>query len=176
MAYTAPRTWVLGELITASIMNTHLRDNVSFLYNKPRFRVRNTAAQGPVGSTAPYDNAVYNTKDFDTSGTMFTGAGPWSGPITIPQTGLWLFSMFALWASSSAAGVRSCWINQPNLDGANYMTRHNHSRGDAQDTTPGGTCVGTWVLSSGQTIRTKVYTTASISTQSVMWGGLWVSY
>lgn len=28
MAWTAPRTWVTGELVTASIMNTHVRDNL----------------------------------------------------------------------------------------------------------------------------------------------------
>lgn len=31
MAWTTPRTWVTSELVTASIMNTHVRDNLSFL-------------------------------------------------------------------------------------------------------------------------------------------------
>ncbi len=28
MAWTAPRTWVTGEVVTAALMNTHLRDNL----------------------------------------------------------------------------------------------------------------------------------------------------
>ena len=28
MAWTAPRTWVAGELVTAALMNTHVRDNL----------------------------------------------------------------------------------------------------------------------------------------------------
>lgn len=28
MAWTAPRTWVAGEIVTAALMNTHLRDNL----------------------------------------------------------------------------------------------------------------------------------------------------
>jgi len=28
MSWTAPRTWVTGELVTATLMNTHLRDNL----------------------------------------------------------------------------------------------------------------------------------------------------
>mgnify|MGYP001592239233 CR=1 FL=1 len=28
MAWTAPRTWVTSELVTAAIMNTHIRDNL----------------------------------------------------------------------------------------------------------------------------------------------------
>jgi hypothetical protein len=28
MAWTAPRTWVAGEVVTAALLNTHLRDNL----------------------------------------------------------------------------------------------------------------------------------------------------
>jgi hypothetical protein len=31
--WTTPRTWVTGELVTSSIMNTHVRDNLSYLYS-----------------------------------------------------------------------------------------------------------------------------------------------
>ena len=31
MAWTAPRTWVTGEVVTASIMNAHVRDNLKAL-------------------------------------------------------------------------------------------------------------------------------------------------
>lgn len=31
MAWSAPRTWSVGEVVTASIMNTHVRDNLSYL-------------------------------------------------------------------------------------------------------------------------------------------------
>ncbi len=31
MAWTTPRTWVTGELVTAAIMNTHVRDNEDYL-------------------------------------------------------------------------------------------------------------------------------------------------
>ena len=33
MAWTTPRTWVAGEVITASLLNTHLRDNLSAIGN-----------------------------------------------------------------------------------------------------------------------------------------------
>ncbi len=37
MAWTSPRTWVTGELVTASLLNTHVRDNLSYLKNAPTF-------------------------------------------------------------------------------------------------------------------------------------------
>lgn len=32
MAWTAPRTWVVGETLTAALLNAHLRDNLDVLY------------------------------------------------------------------------------------------------------------------------------------------------
>src|SRR5918996_3875392 len=29
MVWTAPRTWVTGELVTATLLNTHLKDNLN---------------------------------------------------------------------------------------------------------------------------------------------------
>ena len=31
MAWTTPRTWVAAEVVTASVMNTHVRDNLAYL-------------------------------------------------------------------------------------------------------------------------------------------------
>jgi hypothetical protein len=38
MAWTTPRTWVAGELVTAGLMNTHVRDNLSELRATPSSR------------------------------------------------------------------------------------------------------------------------------------------
>ena len=35
MAWTTPRTWVASELVTATLLNTHLRDNLVALKNPP---------------------------------------------------------------------------------------------------------------------------------------------
>lgn len=37
MAWTTPRTWVTAEVVTASQMNTHVRDNTAYLKDAPRF-------------------------------------------------------------------------------------------------------------------------------------------
>jgi hypothetical protein len=59
MAWTAPRTWVVGEVPDASLMNLHLRDNLLYL-------------AGEVAWTAPaLTNGWVN---FD-GGTQFTAAG-----------------------------------------------------------------------------------------------------
>lgn len=37
MAWTNPRTWTASEVVTAAIMNTHVRDNLSYLKDSPTF-------------------------------------------------------------------------------------------------------------------------------------------
>lgn len=49
MAWTAPRTWTDGELVTASIMNTHIRDNELAL--DQHLIVRKTSNQTVTSST-----------------------------------------------------------------------------------------------------------------------------
>lgn len=34
MAYTTPRTWVIGETVTAAMLNEQVRDNISYLYDQ----------------------------------------------------------------------------------------------------------------------------------------------
>jgi hypothetical protein len=64
MAWTTPRTWVVGEVLTAANMNTHLRDNVSWLGNPPTCRVYNSAALATTsGTPLPL---TYNSERWDT--------------------------------------------------------------------------------------------------------------
>lgn len=37
MAWTTPRSWTTGEVVTASHMNTHVRDNTAYLKDSPLF-------------------------------------------------------------------------------------------------------------------------------------------
>jgi microcystin-dependent protein len=60
MAWTTPRTWVAGELVTASLMNTHVRDNLSVLRD----------SMWPIGSVY---TSVTNTNPATT-----LGVGTWS--------------------------------------------------------------------------------------------------
>jgi len=56
MAWSAPRTWVVGELVTAAIMNTFIRDNQLYL---------STWAQNDVTGARAIDGTVYqNTTDW----------------------------------------------------------------------------------------------------------------
>lgn len=52
MAFTSPRTWVALENVSASIMNTHVRDDIAYLFNgRDGIMVYGTTVQAFTAST-----------------------------------------------------------------------------------------------------------------------------
>jgi len=85
MAYTAPRTWVTGELVTAALLNTHLRDNVSFLANIPICRLsRSTALSLPDNAQT---NVTWDVEHIDTDNMHSTVTN--TGRITFNTAGVY---------------------------------------------------------------------------------------
>lgn len=63
MGWTAPRTWVAGEVVTAANMNTHVRDNLVTAFTSDLFgnttwncQIRTTGSTGPGGQTVNGDS------------------------------------------------------------------------------------------------------------------------
>lgn len=50
--WTAPRTWVLGELVSQTLLNTHLRDNLLFLKSDPLIGSATTPTTAEVSAGA----------------------------------------------------------------------------------------------------------------------------
>lgn len=82
MAWTTPRTWNPGETVTASLMNTHLRDNLNYLKATAvatetisrgggvlNTAAGITAAVDVVTWRAPFSCTVINVRGFRTGGS-----------------------------------------------------------------------------------------------------------
>lgn len=86
MAWTAPKTWVVGELATAAMLNSFLRDNLNFLRAGAACRFRRSTTQS-ISNNSDTDLASFDVTDFDTEGTMHNGSFPnW---IFLSRPGLW---------------------------------------------------------------------------------------
>src|SRR5512134_3501672 len=69
MAWTFPKTWFAGELLTASLLNTHLRDNLNALKFLPKDRFVDNAASYSTTSTTFVDVDTTNlTLTIETTG------------------------------------------------------------------------------------------------------------
>ena len=69
MAWTSPRTWVTSELVTAALMNVHVRDNLSHLYSNFQLSLPITAIDD---TDSPYSAAVDTSLVVDCSGGATT--------------------------------------------------------------------------------------------------------
>ena len=82
MAWTSPRTWVSGELVTASLMNTHIRDNETFLYGSivkhAAAGYRTTTTQ--VVATGTVTALITNAEWFDVDNCLSTSTGLYTAP------------------------------------------------------------------------------------------------
>ena len=58
MAWTIPRTWVVGELVTAALLNTHIRDNQTYVKTEVD-RIDDCSESDIIGSRA-VDTAYQN--------------------------------------------------------------------------------------------------------------------
>lgn len=68
-AWTAPHTWAVAERVTAALLNTHLRDNLSYLLTPNEFVV--TAATGTFTTTS----TSYTNVDATFSKTIVMNGG-----------------------------------------------------------------------------------------------------
>lgn len=67
MSWTSPRTWLTGELVTAALLNTHVRDNLNYA---------KTAYSDVDNGTAVFTNTVFADMD------ALTGT-PLGGPLSV---------------------------------------------------------------------------------------------
>lgn len=100
MAYTTPRTWVVGEVVTAALMNVHLRDNISFLANPPRCRLK-TSSQ-PTNNNA-WTAVAFTLEDWDTDNMHSTSTN--TSRITATTAGIYQIHGIGQWAAN-ATGQR----------------------------------------------------------------------
>lgn len=101
------RTWVTGELVTASFMNTNIRDAGNFLTAIPVFQGRQTVAQSIPNSAGT--GVTLDTEDIDSD----------NGHSTVSNTQLYTVATAGWWRylgggslAANATGSRFTWIGK----------------------------------------------------------------
>lgn len=101
MAYTTPRTWVAGEVVTAALLNTHLRDNISFVANPPACRAYHNVNVSMANSAETV--VSLNSERWDTDAMHSTVTN--NNRIMVNTSGLYLVT-FNFKFAASATGER----------------------------------------------------------------------
>lgn len=135
MAWTRPKTWAAGDVITASLLNTHLRDNLIAAHGTAHPAVRVTRASNqaiPTGSyntstTAGVEVEKWRPTSIDWSTYVYDTASMWPGgeEIVIPSgaDGVWEVGAQGQWESTNnLATTPGLWIERNGLDGSAGVT------------------------------------------------------
>ena len=85
MPWTTPKTWAVGDVLTAADLNTYNRDNAKWLgTDKPHCRVRNSANISHT-STGNYQALTFDSERVDVGPMHDTSTN--TGRITVPTGG-----------------------------------------------------------------------------------------
>jgi hypothetical protein len=126
MAWTTPRTWTAGEVVTAAMMNTHIRDNLNVL--KTNIGDDGSIAMSPArarfaGSGTVAGNLLpWGIQDFNTAPGIITRTGANLERITALQAGTYLISANGRSSGTSANGLIRFRMRKNGVDLANYDT------------------------------------------------------
>ena len=98
MVWTDPKTFTVGELLTAADLNTYVRDNLDFLYRKPIVTVRLTSTQSVASAS---DHVVqWDEAEWDYADTAMWDAGT-PGSIVIDRPGIYEVVPSGLWEGTT---------------------------------------------------------------------------
>lgn len=103
MVFTTPRTWFADEVVTASQLNTHLRDNMADLRAAKHGDFGRSAALTVPTST--WTSLVWDFAD-ENSPAMWS-ASPYGERVAPPLAGVWLVTVMVRWEASAASGSRA---------------------------------------------------------------------
>lgn len=106
MAFTTPRTWTTLEVVTAALLNTHLRDNLSFLANPPKVHVYHNAAQAIANVTLT--PLAFNTERYDSDTIHDTVTN--NTRLTCKTAGTYSIGGNVSWENAAAGTFRLCRI------------------------------------------------------------------
>lgn len=89
MAWTDPRTWATGELVTAALLNTHLRDNLNYLLSPNNDFIKHV-----------------NGSDYTTSSTSFGDVDATNLRLSITSNGgLWIVGFSCACSRGTSSGL-----------------------------------------------------------------------
>jgi len=98
VTWTDPKTFTVGELLTAADLNTYVRDNLDFLYRKPIVTVRLTSTQSVASAS---DHVVqWDEAEWDYADTAMWDVGT-PGSIVIDRPGIYEVVPSGLWEGTT---------------------------------------------------------------------------
>lgn len=109
MAWSTPRTWTSGEVVTAANLNTYVSDNLTALGAPPFCDVYATTPGNTSGTSMQFTAVPFDSDRADSTGSMHSTATQTSR-ITVPIDGMYHVQGGFNILSQSAQNIMRCYI------------------------------------------------------------------
>lgn len=133
MAFTTPKSWSTSNVLTATDLNTYVRDNISWLAtDKPTCRAKRTSVQSIANSTL---TAIqFDAEDWDSASMHSTSSN--TSRITVPSGGggKYAIGWYWYWATNTT-GRRVMRVNK---NGSLLLEIENYKDASVGTCTPNG--------------------------------------
>lgn len=121
MPWTDPdlNDWAAGQVVTAALMDTYVKDNLSWLgIDRPHCQVRDGSFSPSAGtwSSPSWDSITTNVGAMATSG---------NGYITATTTGFWLVGASCVFTQDDTAGARAIMLSSSSGGGGTVYAQSN---------------------------------------------------
>jgi len=155
MSWTPPRTWTTDEVVTASVMNTHVRDQLKIL--GAGARVYHNAAQNITDST--WTSLAFNSERYDPDG--FHSNVTNNSRFTIPTGFGARYDLWAGWQwSASSGGTRQARLL---VNGATVFAQQFYAfSGGGSPTVSEGCLSGNYTLWETDFVEIQVYQSSGL--------------
>lgn len=101
MAWSTPKTWNVGDVLTASDMDTYVRDNTNFLYQRPYILAYNSVLVSvPNSSVTPVTLGTVLASGYG----LVIGTGGTANKAVIPIAGIYHIAFAVQLAGSGGSG------------------------------------------------------------------------
>ena len=158
MAWSTPRTWAASETVTATMMNQHVRDNLSYLYGVPsggtflRLTSNQSLSSGSESSVS-WSSEVYDDLGAWTSGTN----------ITIPSNGYYSFMLSLRFSMSGAYNNFRYYAGVYNNTDTSWLSMYEGATSNANPQYPGFMAYGEGNCDASDVILARAYQVTGVS-------------
>ena len=154
MAWTTPRTWASGEVVTAANMNLYVRDNLSYLFTRTAVETGDVLAYGSSSIPSGYFECNGQAVNRTTYAALFAllsttyGVGDGSTTFNVPDfrgrsvLGAGTGSGLTARARGQLGGAETVGLTVAEIESHRHSITdpgHNHTWGSAGSTTGGAT-------------------------------------
>lgn len=153
MAWTTPRTWTTGEVVTAAQMNTHVRDNLAYLKDDVVQTTRIVSSSGyTLPGTSTWYNMPFDSESIDEGGWHDNASN--NDRITVSTDGLYLINYQVGWGLAGSGR----YITEIQLNGGSFLRAEDSQGGSLYRIQKGS---GVWTASANDYFSMRIWSSAS---------------